>query len=505
MPKRRFRSKLDEAVFGVTFDDLLLLPQHSKVLPVDIDVSTYLGNIRLSIPLISAAMDTVSEKEFAAALAREGGLAIIHKNLTVDERVEHIQWVKRRESGIIYNPVTLSPDATVGQAKEIMWDLGISGIPIMTRDNKIAGIITKRDVRFAKNLDEPVSARMTEWDALATLPYHDDWDPAKYVTPAEDLMDARRIEKVLIVRDDRTLEGLITEADIEKVQEFPLACRDSHGRLRVGVAVGVDKQEIDGVQKLLDAGADVICIDTAHGDSKGVLDAIKKIRKEYGKSFVLMAGNYGTYEGVMRGIKAGADVAKVGVGPGSICTTRIISGVGVPQLMNVDNAARAVYDSGRKITLVADGGIKYSGDVTKALAAGANVIMIGSLFAGVDEAPGDIITYQGKRWKTYRGMGSLGAMQKKGGKDRYKQGGVKDAKKLVPEGIEGRVPYRGPLADQVHQLVGGLKSGMGYVGAKNIAELHKRAKFVRVSPATAAESHVHGVLITEEAPNYSQG
>lgn len=502
--KKRYSSKIkgiDAARVGITFGDLLLLPGYSEVLPNQVDVSTHLGEIKLGIPLISAAMDTVSEKEFAAAIAREGGLAIIHKNLSIEGRVEHIQWVKRSESGMIYAPLTLPPNASVGEVKRIMEEKGISGIPIVDDKKKVLGIVTKRDVKYCKDMHQPVHERMTERERLVVLPYMADWSPEQYGTEAEKLMAGRRVEKIPVVRTDFTLEGLITQADVDKVREFPNACRDDRGRLRAGVAVGNSDEEIDGVGALLEAGADVICVDSAHGHSAGIINATERIRKKYGHGFVLISGNVGTYAGARSLIDAGADVVKVGIGPGSICTTRIVSGVGVPQITAVDECMRAIHNSGRKVSLIADGGIEYSGDITKALAI-ADTVMIGGLFAGVAEAPGKMEIVNGIRYKVYRGMGSASAMQERGSRERYRQADVKDPEKLVPEGVETRVPYTGPLSKQVHQLVGGLRAGMGYVGAKTIEELHRNGKFIMVSPGAIRESHVHGVALGATASNY---
>jgi len=503
-PAKRYSSKVEAAVAEgawITFGDLLLLPGYSEVVPSDVDVSARLGSINLGIPLLSAAMDTVSEKELAAALAREGGLAIIHKNLSIEGRVEHIEWVKRRESGMIYAPLTLPPDANVGEAKRIMEERGISGIPIVDENNRILGIVTKRDVKYCRDMCQPVHERMTERGQLTTLRFRKDWLPAQYGTAAEELMAFRRVEKIPVIRKDFTLEGLITQADIDKVKEFPNACRDDKGRLRVGVAVGNSREEIEGVDSLLKAGADVICIDSAHGHSRGIISATNDIRKRYGDGFVIISGNVGTYDGARALIDAGADAVKVGIGPGSICTTRIVSGVGVPQMTAVDECMRAIHDSGRDVSLIADGGIEYSGDITKLMAL-SNAVMIGGLFAGVDEAPGEIKIINGIKYKIYRGMGSLSAMQERGSKERYRQGDVKDPEKLVPEGVENAVPCIGPLHRQVHQLMGGLRAGMGYVGAKDVNDLHGKGKFILVSPAAIRESHVHGVALGATAPNY---
>lgn len=497
--------KLDNMGIGITFDDVLLIPRYSEIVPNQADVSTSLGGISMSIPLLSSAMDTVSEKVFAAALAREGGIAILHKNLDIDGRVEHIQWVKQRESGIIYNPVTLRPGSIVEEAYRIMKDKGISGIPIIDDDGCVAGLLTRRDIEGVPR-EVAVSSRMTPLEELIYIKEMDDWTPSEYTEEADKLMVNSKVEKIPIMDSAHRLVGLITRADIRKVEMFPHACRDKESRLRVGVAVGVSKEEVAGVDNLIAAGADIICVDTAHGHSKGVLDAVRSIRDiktGCGKDFVIIGGNIATYEGAKALIDAGVDIVKVGIGAGSICTTRIVSGVGVPQLTAIDECVRAVYESKKDVQLIADGGIRYSGDITKSLAAGADAVMIGSLFAGVEETPGDVIMRNGMKYKAYRGMGSLEAMREreKGGRDRYFQGDV-PPEKLVPEGISGLVPWKGTLAKEVHQLVGGLKSGMGYLGAMTLPELYEHSRFIRISDAAVRESHVHGIEVIREAPNY---
>ena len=476
---------------GLTFDDVLLLPAESKVLPKDVDVSIMLTpKVRLNIPLLSAAMDTVTEADTAIAMAREGGIGIVHRNNSPDEQASEVDKVKKSESGMISDPITVAPDQKVAEALVVMQKYRISGLPV-TKAGKLVGILTNRDLRFETNFEQPIENVMTK-DRLVTVAVGTTLDQAK------EILHKNRIEKLLVVDGKNNLRGLITIKDILKIKKYPLACKDGRGRLRVGAAIGVGAGREERVEKLLKSGADVICIDTAHGHARDVIEAVKATRKNF-PDVQLIAGNVATEEAAEALIKAGVDCVKVGVGPGSICTTRIVAGVGVPQVTAVMKCAAAAAKKG--IPLIADGGIKFSGDLTKALAAGASAVMIGSLFAGTDESPGEIVLYQGRSYKVYRGMGSIGAMGQ-GSKDRYFQSHVESESKLVPEGIEGRVPYRGPLAPMIYQLLGGMKSGMGYVGAANIAELQKRARFMKITAAGLRESHVHDVIITKEAPNY---
>jgi IMP dehydrogenase len=475
---------------GLTFDDVLLLPQESAVLPRDIDVSTRLTQrIRLNIPLISAAMDTVTESRTAIAMAQEGGLGIIHRNLPVAAQASEVEKVKKFESGMISEPVTVGPDQRISDALDIMQKYHISGLPV-TKKGRLVGILTNRDLRFEKNLDRSVSEVMTK-DKLVTV------KPGVSMEDAKDLLHQHRIEKLLVVDDNYELKGLITVKDIEKNIQFPNACKDNRGRLRVGGAVGVGDWE-ERVDGLVRAGVDLIAVDTAHGHSKNVLDVIGQIRRRY-PDIDISGGNVATAEGTTALIEAGVNVVKVGVGPGSICTTRIVSGVGVPQITAIGSCAKAAEPY--NVPVIADGGIKFSGDITKALAAGAESVMIGSLFAGTEESPGETILYQGRTYKSYRGMGSLGAMGQ-GSRDRYGQADVMDSNKLVPEGIEGQVPYKGGLSFNVHQLVGGLRSGMGYLGCRDVATLRRKARFMQITAAGLREGHVHDVFITKEAPNY---
>ena len=476
---------------GLTFDDVLLLPGESNVLPKDADVSVSLTpEIRLSIPILSAAMDTVTEAETAIAVAREGGIGFIHRNNTPDEQAVEVDRVKKSESGMIIDPITVDPDQKVHEALEVMGKYRISGLPV-TRNGKLVGILTNRDLRFETNFEQPISNVMTK-DDLVTVPVGTTLEQAK------EILHKNRIEKLLVVDGKNNLRGLITIKDILKIKKYPFACKDGKGRLRVGAALGVGPGWEERVDKLLKAGADILCVDTAHGHSKDVIETVHSIRKNF-PGVQMIAGNVATGEGTEMLIKAGVNCVKVGVGPGSICTTRVIAGVGVPQVTAIMKCAAAADKKG--IPLIADGGVKYSGDITKAMAAGASAVMIGGLFAGTDESPGEIVLYQGRSYKVYRGMGSLEAM-KRGSRDRYFQSHVEAESKLVPEGIEGRVPYRGPTAAVVFQLVGGLKAGMGYVGARNIAELKERAVFMKITSAGLRESHVHDVIITKEAPNY---
>ncbi len=476
---------------GLTFDDVLLVPAHSIVLPKEVDLTTQLTpRIRLNIPLLSAAMDTVTGNRTAICMAREGGLGILHKNMTPAEQALEVDQVKKSESGMIVDPITMHPEQKIYEALELMEKYRISGVPI-TRDGKLVGILTNRDLRFETKLDQPIANVMTK-DKLVTVP------PGTTLEEAKFHLHQHRIEKLLVVDDSYNLKGLITIKDIEKVRKYPNACKDDFGRLRVGAAVGVAGDREERLEALVRAGVDVVVIDTAHGHSQGVLDAVHDTKRAY-PDLQLIAGNIATAEAAASLIKAGVDAVKVGIGPGSICTTRVVAGVGVPQITAIADVSEVTRKAG--IPLIADGGIKYSGELPKAIAAGADVIMIGSLFAGTDESPGETILYQGRTYKTYRGMGSLGAM-KQGSKDRYFQGDVDSDVKLVPEGIEGRVPFRGSLSSNIHQLMGGLRAGMGYTGCRTIAELQQKARFMRITNAGLRESHVHDVTITHEAPNY---
>jgi IMP dehydrogenase len=475
----------------LTFDDVLLIPNFSGVLPKEVDISTQLTReIRLNIPLVSAAMDTVTEARTAIAMAQEGGVGIIHRNLSISDQVLEVDKVKKSESGMILHPITMHPEQKIHEALEIMRRYRISGVPI-TKEGKLVGILTNRDLRFEKRLDEKISTVMTK-DRLITAPVGTTLEQAK------EILHKNRIEKLLVVDEHNNLKGLITIKDIEKMRKYPNSCKDSHGRLRVGAAIGPGKDREQRTEALIEAGLDVLVIDTAHGHTKDVLEAIRDTKENF-PDCQLIGGNIATKEAMLDLIKAGVDGVKVGVGPGSICTTRIVAGVGVPQL----SAILEVAEVSKKfeVPLIADGGIKFSGDITKALAAGAHSVMIGNLFAGADESPGEIVLYQGRSYKVYRGMGSLEAM-KEGSKDRYMQADVESETKLVPEGIEGRVPYRGALSFCIHQLIGGLKAGMGYMGAKNIEEIRQKARFIRITSSGLKESHVHDVIITKEAPNY---
>ncbi len=481
----------DQIQNAFTFDDLLLLPAASEVLPTEVNLETRLTrNLRMNIPLVSAAMDTVTEAETAICMARQGGIGIIHKNMPIERQALEVEKVKKSESGMILDPVTIHPEAKISQVLELMQTYRISGIPVV-EGRQLVGIVTNRDLRFETNLDLPVKEVMTK-DRLITAPVGITLEESKA------LLHQYRIEKLLVVDDNFQLKGLITIKDIEKIRKYPAACKDEFGRLRVGAAVGVGDDRAARIDALLKAGADVIVIDTAHGHSKNVLDAARASKQEF-PGIELIVGNIGTYEGALDLIQAGADAVKVGVGPGSICTTRVIAGVGVPQITAIMNCARAAQK--HDVPVIADGGIKFSGDITKAIAAGADSVMIGSLFAGTDESPGETVIFQGRSYKVYRGMGSLEAM-KEGSKDRYGQADVELEAKLVPEGIVGRVPYRGKLMDIIYQLMGGLRSGMGYVGCRTIPELMAKARFVHITPAGLRESHVHDVVIMKEAPNY---
>lgn len=475
---------------GLTFDDVLLEPCFSESLPRDVETSTRLTReIKLNIPLISAAMDTVTEWRLAIAVAQEGGIGIIHKNLTVEEQASMVDRVKKYESVIIQNPITLRPDQLVADAEEIRRSEHISGFPIVDDNGVLVGLVTNRDLRFESNPETPLSEVMTR--EVVTGPV------GISIEDAGKLLHKHRIEKLPVVDDSGRIKGLITVTDIEKRERFPNSCKDDLGRLRVGAAVGVSFDREERIQALLNAGADCVVIDTAHGHSKGVLEAVKDTKKNF--RCQLIAGNVATAEAATALIKAGVDAVKVGVGPGSICTTRVVTGIGVPQVTAISDVVGVARR--KDIPVVADGGIKYSGDVTKAIASGADSVMIGSLFAGTDESPGETILFQGRTFKLYRGMGSIEAM-KKGSKDRYFQDDVESELKLVPEGIESRVPHKGPISSTIYQLIGGLKAGMGYCGARTIPELHKNARFVRITSAGLRESHVHDVSITKEAPNY---
>ena len=476
---------------GLTFDDVLLLPAHSDVLPRDTDVATLLTNgVELNIPLLSAAMDTVTEANLAIALAQEGGIGIIHKNLGIEAQAAEVDKVKRSESGMIVDPITMAPHQRVQEAIEVMTRYRISGIPI-TEGPKLVGILTNRDLRFVTDLQQPVAALMTS-ENLVTVPQGTGLDAA------QKLLHQHRIEKLLVVDDAFHLKGMITIKDIEKRRRYPLACKDGLGRLRVGAAVGLEADRHERLAELERYGVDVVVVDSAHGHATSVLAAVEETRKMY-PSLQVIGGNVATAEATNALINAGADAVKVGMGPSSICTTRVVAGIGVPQLTAIADCAKVGERFG--IPIIADGGIKYSGDIVKALAAGASCVMIGSIFAGTEESPGERVLYQGRSYKTYRGMGSLGAMS--GGKgDRYFQGNEPQTSKLVPEGVEGRIPYKGSLADVVYQLVGGVRAGMGYCGCGTLAALRRNSRFIRITNAGLRESHVHDVIVTQEAPNY---
>ena len=476
---------------SLTFDDVLLVPGHSTVHPKDTVVRSYLtAKIDLQIPLLTAAMDTVTESGMAIAIARQGGLGVIHKNLSIKTQAEEVDRVKRSESGMILDPITLSPEKTLRDAHELMARFSISGVPIVESDGRLVGIVTNRDLQFETQLDRTIREVMTS-DSLVTAP------EGTTLEAAERILHEHRIEKLPVVDDGGKLQGLITVKDIFKRRLFPRACKDDHGRLRVGAAIGASKEALDRVGALMDASVDVLVMDTAHGHSEGVLEAVARTRKAYPEAQIV-AGNVGTKEGAKALMERGADAIKVGVGPGSICTTRVVTGVGLPQLTAIIDAVEGVQG---QIPIVADGGIRYSGDLVKALAAGAQSVMMGSMFAGTEESPGESFLMEGRRFKTVRGMGSLSAMQQ-GSADRYFQDPAAELRKLVPEGIEARVPYKGPMADTVFQLVGGLQSGMGYCGAADLKELREKATFVRITSGGLRESHPHDVTITREAPNY---
>ena len=476
---------------GYTFDDVLLVPNKSEVLPKEVDLRTNLTRrLKLNLPVLSAAMDTVTESRLAIAMAREGGVGIVHKNLTIEEQTAEIDRVKRSESGMILNPITLSPDRKVSEALELMARYHISGIPIVD-GQKLVGILTNRDLRFETDLNKRVSSLMTKED-LVTVPV------GTSLTEAEKILQNYRIEKLLVVDKDRRLRGLITVKDIQNRKRYPLASKDEHGRLLVGAAVGVAQDTRERAAALVEAGVDVLVVDTAHGHSRGVLNTVEGLKKDF-PDLELIAGNVATPEATEDLISAGSDAVKIGIGPGSICTTRIVAGTGVPQLTAILNCSQVCRKQG--IPLIADGGIKQTGDIAKALAAGADSVMLGNMLAGTEESPGETIIYQGRSYKVYRAMGSLGAMRTGRG-DRYFQEGETDLKKLVPEGIEGRVPHRGRLSDVIYQMVGGLRAAMGYCGSATLEELKEKSRFVRVTPAGLAESHPHDVVITKEAPNY---
>ncbi|MEO8399320.1 MAG: IMP dehydrogenase [Ignavibacteriaceae bacterium] len=477
---------------GLTFDDILLVPAKSDILPREVDVSTYLTpEIKLNIPIISAAMDTVTEAAMAIAMAREGGIGILHKNMSIEKQSEEVDKVKRSESGMIRDPITLTSNKSVAEALEIMRKYSISGIPIVDEKDKLVGILTNRDLRFEPNVNLKVQDLMTS-EKLITAPLGTDF------IKAEKILQKYKIEKLPVVDKNGILKGLITFKDIQKKKKHPYACKDEHGRLRVGAAVGVTVDTIDRISALSKVGADVIVIDTAHGHSSGVIKTIKEARKRF-KYEQIIAGNIGTYEAALDLLDCKVNAIKVGIGPGSICTTRVIAGVGVPQITAISEVYRALKST--SIPLIADGGIKQTGDIPKAIGAGANSIMIGGLFAGVEESPGEKVLFEGRSFKIYRGMGSLSAM-KEGSKDRYFQDAEDDIAKLVPEGVEGRVPFKGPLSDTIYQLIGGLRAAMGYCGVKNIQELKTKSKFIKVTLSGLRESHPHDVIITKEAPNY---
>ncbi len=474
---------------GLTFDDVLLLPARSSVIPARADTRTCLSRtIGLNIPVVSAAMDTVTESHLAIALAREGGIGIVHRNMPIERQAEEVDRVKRSESGMIVDPVTMSPEQKISDALEVMRRYRISGVPITANGGRLVGILTNRDLRFETNLDQPIANVMTK-ENLVTVPV------GTTLEEAELILHKHRIEKLLVVDEHYNLKGLITVKDIQKKVKYPNAAKDAQGRLRVGAAIGASADFLERAQELVRKKADVLAVDTAHGHTERVMEVVRTVKQKL-PDVQLLAGNVATYEGARDLIALGADGIKVGIGPGSICTTRVVTGAGVPQITAISECARATREGG--VPLIADGGIKFSGDITKAIAAGADCVMIGGLFAGTEESPGETILYQGRTFKSYRGMGSTSAMQVASA-DRYAQ----DAgAKLVPEGIEGRVPYKGPLGELVYQLVGGLKAGMGYCGAANIRELHEKARFVRITSAGLRESHVHDVIITKEAPNY---
>ncbi|MBJ6137633.1 IMP dehydrogenase [Marinobacter litoralis] len=480
---------------ALTFDDVLLVPGFSEVLPHQVDLKTQLTKgITLNIPLISAAMDTVTDAELAVAMAQEGGIGIMHKNMTVEQQAAEVRRVKKHESGVVKDPITVTPDTTVRELVDITMANNISGLPVVD-GNDLVGIVTGRDIRFESRMDTPVRDIMTRKEDLVTVKEGAD------LVEVKELLHKHRIEKILVVNDNYELRGLITVKDIQKAKDYPMACKDDQGRLRVGAAVGTGGDTEARVQALVEAGVDVIVVDTAHGHSKGVIDRVRWVKENYPQVQVI-GGNIATADAAIALADAGADAVKVGIGPGSICTTRIVAGIGVPQISAVSNVAAALKDRG--VPLIADGGVRFSGDIAKAVAAGANCVMIGSLLAGTDEAPGEIELFQGRSYKAYRGMGSLGAMGQ-GSSDRYFQDASKGIEKLVPEGIEGRVACKGPMRNIIHQLIGGLRASMGYTGSANIDEMRTKPEFVRITNAGMRESHVHDVTITKEAPNYRIG
>ncbi|MGD9189188.1 MAG: IMP dehydrogenase [Desulfobacteraceae bacterium] len=474
-----------------SFDDVLLLPNYSDILPKDVNTGTQLTkNLKVNIPIVSAAMDTVTECQAAISMAREGGIGFIHRNMSIESQAMEVDKVKKSESGMIVDPVTIHPDQQVQEVLQLMAKYRISGVPV-TKGEQLVGIVTNRDLRFETDMEKKVSDVMTKENLVVV-------NEGISLEESKKLLHKHRIEKLLVVDGKRQLKGMITIKDIEKIKKYPDACKDQMGRLRVGAAIGVGTDRVERAQALLDAGVDVICIDTSHGHTLNVIDTVKELKSTF-SSIELVAGNVATAKAAEDLVKAGVDAVKVGIGPGSICTTRIVAGIGVPQVTAIMNSKSVANKTG--VPLIADGGIKFSGDVTKALAAGAHTVMIGSLFAGTDESPGETILFQGRSYKVYRGMGSIEAM-KKGSKDRYYQTEQEEDDKLVPEGIVGRVPYRGSLRANVHQLIGGLKAGMGYVGCRTIEELREKARFIKISAAGLRESHVHDVIITKEAPNY---
>ena len=474
---------------AITFDDVLIQPRYSEIVPSDVDVASQLTRrIRLNIPFVSSPMDTVTESAMAIALAKVGGLGVIHKNMSIQAQTEEVKKVKRSANGIIFDPVTLPPDAPVGAAKSLMQQHNVSGVPIVNADGTLAGILTRRDLRFLETIDQPISQVMTKENLVTAT-------GDVTLEQAEKILTDKKVEKLLLVDEDRRLRGLITIKDIDMINRFPNACKDKQGRLRVGAAVGVF--DLERVASLIEQGVDVLIVDSAHGHSKNVLETVRQIKQRF--DIDVIAGNVATGDGCRALIDAGADAVKVGIGPGSICTTRVVSGVGVPQITAIYDAAIVAESLG--VPVIADGGIRYSGDVAKAIAAGASSVMIGGLFAGLAESPGQMILYQGRTFKTYRGMGSMGAMEK-GSSERYRQSGGGPGK-LVPEGVEGRVPFKGALSDFVYQLVGGLRAAMGYCGTSTIEQLRKDSQFIQVSAASVRESHPHDIAITQEAPNYS--
>jgi len=478
---------------GITFDDVLLVPRHSAVVPSEVSVATRLTRrIGLNVPLLSSPMDTVTEAEMAIALAQEGGLGVIHKNMSIERQTDEVDKVKRSANGIIVDPVTLTSDASVGRAREVMDQFNVSGVPITTADKRLVGILTRRDLRFLEDSELKIAEVMTREHLVTAM-------GTVTLEEAEKILMTKKVEKLLLVDENNTLTGLITIKDIDMMKRFPQACKDGKGRLRVGAAIGV--HDFERAESLVNKGVDVLIVDSAHGHSANVLETVRKLKKRW--DIDIVAGNVATGEGTRDLIDAGADAVKVGIGPGSICTTRVISGVGVPQITAIMDAVAVAGDAG--VPIVADGGIRYSGDITKAIAAGAHAVMIGGLFAGLAESPGDTILYQGRSFKQYRGMGSLGAMMK-GSSERYRQRGAERAPgKLVPEGVEGRVPFKGPLSSYVYQLVGGLRAGMGYCGTESIEQLRTETKFIQITSAGVRESHPHDIAITQEASNYSTG